>query len=294
MPLNPAQGRLWTGIGRGSQERHRQRLSSKKERSFNLAFEAAACSTLFTAAYQAFVSLGTHRVAMFHLFELLLTILLFLSGSEARINAQTAAGTGVYAVSYVEVVSSGRSAMIAALKRYRDTSRGENGYVRFELLEQVGRPGHFAIIEVWKDQQAFAAHETAALTEQFRNGLASIRVSGYDQRLYKALTVATPTAAGNGQALHVLTHVDTLGGSQAEAPALLERLAEASRSEQGCQQFDVLQHTTRANHFTVIETWQSEKALEAHAAAPHTKQYRDRLQPISGSPLDERLYRAVE
>jgi quinol monooxygenase YgiN len=119
-------------------------------------------------------------------------------------------------------------------------------------------------------------------------------VSGYDQRLYKALTVAPASAAGNGKALHIVTHVDTLGGPQAEAPALLERLAESSRNEQGCQQFDVLQHTMRSNHFTIIETWQSEKALEAHAAAPHTRQYRDTLQPISGSPVDERLYRAVE
>jgi len=55
-----------------------------------------------------------------------------------------------------------------------------------------------------------------------------------------------------------------------------------------------LQHTTRANHFTVIETWENRKALDAHAAAQHTKLYRDRLQPMSGSPLDERLYKAVE
>jgi quinol monooxygenase YgiN len=94
--------------------------------------------------------------------------------------------------------------------------------------------------------------------------------------------------------IHVVAHVDTVGGAQADAPGLLTRLAEASRKEQGCLQFDVLQHTMRANHFTVIEIWESQKALDAHAAAPHTKQYRDGLQPISGSPLDERLYKAVE
>jgi quinol monooxygenase YgiN len=71
-------------------------------------------------------------------------------------------------------------------------------------------------------------------------------------------------------------------------------LAEASRQEHGCLRFDVLQHTLRANHFTVIEIWDNQKALDAHAAALHTKQYRDRLQPISGSPLDERVYKAVQ
>jgi quinol monooxygenase YgiN len=71
-------------------------------------------------------------------------------------------------------------------------------------------------------------------------------------------------------------------------------LAEASRKEPGCLRFDVLQHTMRANHFTVVEVWENQKALDAHAAAAHTKQYRGVLQPISGSPLDERVYKTVE
>jgi len=164
---------------------------------------------------------------------------------------------------------------------------------RFELLEQVGRPGHFAIIEMWKDEKTFNAHGMAAPTKRVRDALQSIRLSDYDQRPYKTLTIASATAVGNGQAIHVVAHVDTVGGAQTDAPGLLTRLAEASRKEQGCLQFDVLQHTTRANHFTVIETWENRKALDAHAAAPHTKLYRDRLQPMSGSPLDERLYKAV-
>jgi quinol monooxygenase YgiN len=61
-----------------------------------------------------------------------------------------------------------------------------------------------------------------------------------------------------------------------------------------CLRFDVVQHTMRANHFTVIETWESQKTHDAHAAAPHTKQYRHALQPMSGNPLDERVFKAVE
>ncbi len=62
---------------------------------------------------------------------------------------------------------------------------------------------------------------------------------------------------------------------------------------EGNLRFDVTQSAMRANHFTVIEAWQNQKALDAHAAAAHTKQYRDTLQPMAGSPLDERLYRAI-
>ena len=231
---------------------------------------------------------------MYRWLRLLLSIVMCSACLAVQIDAQASADTAVYAVSYVEVVPSARAAMAAALKRYRDASRKEDGYVRFDFLEQIGRPGHFAVVETWKDQKAFDAHGMAAPVKQFRDALQPIRLSGYDQRPYKILTVASASAAGNAGAIHVVAHVDTVGGPQADAPGLLNRLAEASRTEQGCLRFDVLQNTTRLNHFTVVATWQNQKALDAHDAAAHTKQYRDVVQPLSGSPVDERVYKAVE
>ena len=35
-------------------------------------------------------------------------------------------------------------------------------------------------------------------------------------------------------------------------------------------------------------------ALDAHVAAAHTKQYRDTVQPGTGSPLDERVFKAID
>jgi quinol monooxygenase YgiN len=221
-------------------------------------------------------------------------IVMLLSALGLRTQAQAPADTATYAVSYVEVMTSARAAAVAALKLYRDMSSREDGYVRVDVLEQVGRPGHFSIVETWRDQKAADAHGTAAPEKQLRDALQSIRVSDYDQRPYKTLIVAPATAIGNSQAIFVVAHVDTVPGGQADAPGILTRLAEASRKERGCLRFDVLQHTMRANHFTVVEVWENQKALDAHAAAAHTKQYRDVLQPISGSPLDERVYKTVE
>jgi quinol monooxygenase YgiN len=230
-----------------------------------------------------------HRLPYF-----LLSSVMLPSSLGVPVHAQASVDTALYAVSYVDVRPSARAAAVAALKQYRETSRQEVGYVRVELLEQMGRPGHFAILETWKDQKAFDAHGMAVDVKQVRDALQSIRLSDYDQRPYKTLTVGSATAVGNGQAIHVVAHVDTVGGGQADAPGLLTRLAEASRKEQGCLRFDILQHTMRANHFTVVEIWENQKALDAHAAALHTREYRDGLQPMSGSPLDERLYKAVE
>jgi quinol monooxygenase YgiN len=224
----------------------------------------------------------------------LLGIVMLSACLAVRIDAQASADAALYAVSYVEVMPSARAAMAGALKQYRDASRKEDGYVRLDLLQQIGRPGHFAVVETWKDQKTFDAHGMAAPVKQFRDALQPIRLSGYDERPYKILTVASASAAGNDQAIHVVAHVDTVGGPQVDAPGLLKRFAEASRKEQGCLRFDVLQNTTRLNHFTVVATWQNQKALDAHDAAPHTKQYRDVVQPMSGSPIDERVYKAVE
>jgi quinol monooxygenase YgiN len=159
----------------------------------------------------------------------------------------------------------------------------------------VGRPGHMAIVEAWKDQAAADAHATSPATTAFRAALQPIRVSGYDERPYKALAVGPIgqlRPAPNTRVVHVLSHVDV--GNPANAAALLIRLAEASRAEAGCLRFDVLQHTMRANHFTVIESWTDQRAYDAHVASAHTKQYRDDLQPMTGSPLDERVYLWLE
>jgi quinol monooxygenase YgiN len=204
------------------------------------------------------------------------------------------ADTLFYAVTYVDVVSTSKTAAVAALKQYRDASRKDDGYVRLELLEQIGRPAHFVILETWADQKAFDAHALAAHTKQFLSALQPIRSSIYDQRPYKTFTVGSGPPAAGGQAIYVVTHVDIISKPGSDGPGLLRRLAEASRNAEGSARFDILQSTMRANHFTIVETWQSQKALDAHGAAAPTREYRDGIDQITGSPLDERVFKAVE
>jgi quinol monooxygenase YgiN len=196
-----------------------------------------------------------------------------------------------HAVTYVDVAPSSKNAMVSAFKRYRDASRAESGFQQAELFEQAGRPANFIIIETWADQSAYDAHAMAAHTKQYREAVDAIRLGGYDQRPYRTLSVAPP-AAGNNQAVYVIAHVD-IGGQQPDVPGMLSRYAEASRKERGAVRVDVLQHVMRANHFTVVEAWANQGAFEAHAAAAHTKQYREALTPITGSPVDERVLQAV-
>lgn len=226
--------------------------------------------------------------------HLVATLMLASVGSGAAILAQASADATVYGVAYVDVMPASKSAAMTAFKAYRGGSAREAGHVRVDLFEQIGRPGHFAVVEMWRDQSALDAHAGSPSTKQLQQALDKVRVSGYDQRPYKPLTVA-PSRPSAGAAVHIVSHVDFAGaGALAAAPGMLQQLAEASRREQGNLRFDVLQHVMRANHFTVVESWANQTALDAHAAAAHTRQYRDTLQPITGSPLDERAYVAVD
>jgi quinol monooxygenase YgiN len=214
-------------------------------------------------------------------------------GSQTRPDAPTSAPTDstFYAVSYVETTASSTAAATKAFKQYRDASRPQDGYIRAEFFEQVGRPGHFAVVETWRDQKAFDSRD-ASPQKRLIDALEPTRVSGYDQRPYKTLAVGTAQPPSGQQVVYVIAHVDVTPNPQ--VPVLLRQLAEASRQDPGNLRFDVLLHTMRGNHFTVIEAWRNQQALDAHVAAAHTKQYRDTLQPLTGSPLDERTFRIVD
>ncbi|HEV8393499.1 MAG TPA: antibiotic biosynthesis monooxygenase [Vicinamibacterales bacterium] len=217
----------------------------------------------------------------------LLTALLF----SATLFAQTPPpDTTFYAVSYVETAAASAKDASASLHAFHEATMKQDGCTNVEAYEQIGRPGHWVIVETWRDQKAFDARD-ASVQQRLIDSTKTIRVSGFDQRPYKTIAVAAARPGAGGNAVSVISHVD-VAPNPAVAP-MLARLAQASRQEPGNLRFDVLQHTMRANHFTVIETWRDQAALDAHVAAAHTKQYRDEVQPLTGSPLDERVFKAA-
>jgi len=224
--------------------------------------------------------------------HLLVTALLLVAMPGQQTGTPSAVDSRFYAVSYVEAMASSTGKAIALLKQYRDTSAKQDGFVSIEVFEQLGRPGHFALFEVWRDQKAFDARDAAA-QKQLRDALQPMRVSDYDQRPYKTISVDDRRSGRLAASqVVVVSHVDVAPNPQ--VAVMLKDLAEASRKEPGNVRFDVVQHTMRANHFTVLEVWRDQKALDAHVAAPHTRQYRDTLQPMTGSPLDERVYKSID
>src|SRR5689334_11875998 len=101
----------------------------------------------------------------------------------------------VFAVGYVETQARETDAGRAALARYKQALERQPGCLGIELFAQADRPGHFAVVETWQDQAGFDARDAAAKRELMES-LARIRVSDYDERPYKPLTLAPAKTAG--------------------------------------------------------------------------------------------------
>src|SRR5262245_22121913 len=223
---------------------------------------------------------------------LALTMALAATGSSAQTPPPPIEGP-VYIATYLEVVPTAVKDAGPLLKQYRDASRKDAGNQRMELVQEIGRPTRFALLGVWADQKAFDAHGKAAHTAQFRDKLKSIHAAPYDERVHSGMAVADKGALRGGSIV-VVTHVDVPPPFKDTTVPTLQQLAEASRKDGGNQRFEVQQQGNRPNHFTVVEIWADQKAYDAHVMAAHTRQFRDKLGPMSGALYDERLYRAVD
>ena len=93
----------------------------------------------------------------------------------------------VYAVTHVDVIPPRKDDAVALLKQLAEDSRKNAGNLRFDVVQQANRPNHFTVVETWKDRPAFDAHGMGAHTRRFRDQLAPMSGSLYDERLYLAL-----------------------------------------------------------------------------------------------------------
>ena len=93
--------------------------------------------------------------------------------------------------------------------------------------------------------------------------------------------------------IYVVTHVDTLPGN-GPAAKLLQQYVTDSRKDKGAVRMELYVQISRANHFSLVEVWENQQAYDAHLAAAHTRQFREQIQPMLGSPFDERLHQIVE
>ena len=225
--------------------------------------------------------------------QILLAMTLLPAAMTQLAHAQGAAGP-IHVATYVEVGTTSDKDGIKLLKQYRDASRKEDGNVRSEVAQEIGRANRFVVLEIWKDQAAFDAHGKSAGTGAFRDKLKTIQNAPYDERVHSAFNVGRTDPVTAKRAVFVASHVDVPPPRKDELIAALNPLADASRKGDGNVRFEVVQQVSRPNHFTVVETWKDQKAYDARGSAGAQRTFRDKLGPMLGALYDERIYRAVD
>lgn len=200
-----------------------------------------------------------------------------------------------YIVTYFETNFADKDKARTLLRALATASAKENGNLRFEVLQRIGHPDQFSVLEAWKDKDAHAAHAAAAHTREFRDKLAPMQRGAYDERPHTALgvgPVSVPAAQSRG-GIFVVTHVDIIPPEKDRGVAATKEMAEQSRPAAGALRFEVLTQNNRPNHMTVLEIWKDKKSSDAHESAAFKKQYRENLTPMSGSLYDERFYKLI-
>jgi quinol monooxygenase YgiN len=206
--------------------------------------------------------------------------------------AQAPPGSPAMVVTYLEVVPSAEAETMRLLREVAAASRKEAGNLRFEVLQRIERPAHFAIIEAWADSKAFESHGANAATKTFRDKLKPLQVGPYDERPNVALSLGAIEAAGSKGAIYVLSHVDVPGTYRDETSPRLQKLAEDGRKT--AERFEVWFQGNRTNHFTVVEIWKTEAAHQSHLAAAGTRKFREWIGPKLGALYDDRRYKNLE
>ncbi len=196
-----------------------------------------------------------------------------------------------YVVSYVEVIPSETSAAIDLMREHAAASRNDDGNALYHVVQRIGRPNHFAIIETWASADAQAAHAENGHTQRFRAALDPLLYSPYDERMHTNLHVTGGSISAGS--IFGVTHVDFTPSYLEDGLAAVAALVMSSRHHDGAVRFDVLTQLNRANHMTVVESWESAGAQEAHAISEDAIAFRSAVHSLMGALYDERLYRAL-
>ena len=95
-------------------------------------------------------------------------------------------------------------------------------------------------------------------------------------------------------AVYAVSYIDAAPASRAAVASALKQEANASRKDDGNLRYEVLQRTSPSSQFAIVSIWKDQKAYDAHMAAAHTKDFREKMKPQLISAIDDRLHSGME
>ena len=94
-------------------------------------------------------------------------------------------------------------------------------------------------------------------------------------------------------AVCVTATLHVLPGHEEAVIRALKKIAFASRSEQGCLQYDPHQCLVDPRTFMVLEKWASKADLDAHAGRPHMAEFLEAVSDCLTEPSEVLLWEAL-
>jgi quinol monooxygenase YgiN len=91
----------------------------------------------------------------------------------------------------------------------------------------------------------------------------------------------------------VILHLTARPDTADKLKAVLLRIAQQSRVEEGCISYQVLQDLAEPCSFTLVEDWASPAALARHMTLPHTQEAFAEGVPLLARELDMRKLAVV-
>jgi quinol monooxygenase YgiN len=115
------------------------------------------------------------------------TFLVLLFSGWLQISRGEQSETLIVTVIHVDARPADTRSAQALLDGFRRNSLRDPGAKGFEVLQEIGHPNHFTLVEKWIDEKAYEAHNLARHTRHFRDQLQPMLASPFDERIHTEL-----------------------------------------------------------------------------------------------------------
>jgi quinol monooxygenase YgiN len=225
---------------------------------------------------------------------------LILAGAGPLRVAQARADTAsTYDLVFMEVMPQDVPKAVALLRTAKDEARQSAGNIGFVSLQRYEIPTQFAMVGVWKDHASLLAYQSAPGTQKFLAALAPLLIAPYDERPHAAVWTEPARdrkvlSSHDKNMVIVLTHIDMFAINKPVGLKLLSALYPPSRKQQGNLAFDVLNQSSRLNHFSLFQAWTDLTAFNDYAEESYVRKFRDAEIKIGGSLYDQRIFQVIQ
>lgn len=167
-------------------------------------------------------------------------------------------------------------------KQLIEASLMDGGVMEYDMFKSETRPDYLLIYETWKDQKSLDAHSASS---HFTSLVPQIQAQG-EMTIEQFVQVANQPQ--EGETIRINCHIVPKDLANKEAILkLAKELVEASQSDEGMVEYDILSSITREDELMIYETWSDQASLDTHSASEHFTRLVPQLQELADMTIEK-------